>query len=240
MAGQSSPSPDYSNREGQRRISPLITLIMKRSAIYAMTVCFLFTLNGCYQGQRQSPSPAGAEQTGQQNPSVTGPFGEQVAEPTKKSPFEQPQKVQAGAGSLESEVAGTLKPPALKGIDSRISAYNRKMTKWNELDGKSATGGLSPEIAAKMGGCYQELQKMLSSYNTLRSAVVLGDGSDVAENSVYNSKMQALQQGDIEFLEGECGGLLERHPGCSGKRRPVGCHDWRTAAGCGNRHARGQ
>ncbi len=143
-----------------------------------------------------------------QDKAINGPFGEQIPEPEKQSPFNQPQTAEAGEDPLQSEISGILKPPALEVIDKRISEYNKKLAKWNELDSKSGTSGLSAEHAARMGGCYQELQKRISEYSTLRNAVERGDRSDVAKNSVYSSKMQELQQADIDFLEGVCGQLL--------------------------------
>lgn len=176
--------------------------------MYGVAVCFLLTLNGCYQTQKQLPSSVESEEARRKNPTVTGPFGEQIPEPARKTPFEQTQFADTGGNPLQSEISGTLKPPALENIDKRITEYNRKLVKWNELDSKSGTPGVSAEQASQMGGCYQELQKNLSGYSTLRNAIESGDHSDVAENSVYSAKMLELQQGDILFLEGGCGRLL--------------------------------
>ena len=173
-----------------------------------MAVCFLFSLNGCYQAQRQPATPAGVERGGQQGSAATGPFGEQIPDQTRKSPFEQQQTAEPTENPLESEISGTMKPPALKAIDSRISEYNRKIAQWHELENAAKITGFDPEAVARMGGCYQDLQKILNGYNTLRTAVVLGDSSNVAENSVYSSRMQLLMQDDIQFLEGDCGSLL--------------------------------
>lgn len=169
-----------------------------------MAVCFLFSLNGCYQAQRQPATPIGVERSGQQGSAATGPFGEQIPDQTRKSPFEQQQTAESTENPLESEISGTMKPPALKAIDSRISEYNRKIAQWHELENAAK----DPEAVARMGGCYQDLQKILNGYNTLRTAIVLGDSSNVAENSVYSSRMQLLMQDDIHFLEGDCGTLL--------------------------------
>jgi len=195
---------------------------MKKSTIYVMAVCILFTLNGCYQAQRQPATPVDAEMSGQRGSAATGPFGEQIPDQARKSPFEQQQAPGSTENPLESEIAGTMKPPALKAIDNRISEYNRKIAQWHELENAATTTGLDPDAVARLGGCYQDLQKILNGYNTLRTAVVLGDSSNVAENSVYSSRMQLLMQDDIQFLEGDCGGLLSGAQASAGQQaKPV-------------------
>ena len=181
---------------------------MKRSIIHVVVFFFLLSLGGCYKAQTQYPPPAGSVAGSQQDATVTGAFGEPVPEPGKASPFDQAGAVDTGANPMQTEIAGDLKPPALATIESRISEYNNKLAKWNELDSKAGTAGLSPEQAARLGTCHQELQTLLGGYKTLHNAVASGDRSDVAGNSVYNAKMQELQQRDIRFLEGDCGALL--------------------------------
>ena len=194
-----------------------------------MTVCLLLTLNGCYQAQRQPPSPGGIDETGQQGQTVTGPFGEQIPDPARRSPFDQSGTMEPGSDSLESEVAGTMKPPALKAIDSRISEYNRKVAQLNELEGRSMTTAVDPEVTARIGGCLQETQRILGGYTTLRTAVVLGDSSNVAENSVYSARMQELQQADIRFLEGNCKELFGRVQAAPGPQSALpGAHPQET------------
>jgi len=158
------------------------------------------------------PPPVLPDATQPQAKVINGPFGEQLPEPEKQSPFDQSQGSEIGDNSLESEISGALKPPELQAIDGRISAYTAKVARWNELEGKAGTPDLSADQAARLGGCYQEIQRILSGYSTLRNAVERGDRGDVAENSVYSSKMRELQQVDIAFLESACGPLLSGSP----------------------------
>ncbi len=185
---------------------------MKISAKFALAACLSVFLNGCYQSQRQMPPPVLPDETQAQGKVINGPFGEQLPEPERQSPFDQPQAEEVGGNPLQSEISGSISSPNLQVIDGRISAYTAKVARWNELESKSGTPDLSADQAARLGGCYQEIQRILSGYNTLRSAVERGDRGDVAENSVYSGKMQELQQGDIAFLESACGPLLSGSP----------------------------
>lgn len=181
---------------------------MKIPAKYALAVCLVLALGGCYQSQRQMPPPVRPDQAAQQKQIINGPFGDEIVEPERQSPFDQPQTAEVTENPMQSEISGTLKPPALTVIDDRIYEYNQKLKRWNELDSQAETGKLSEEQIARMGDCLRELQRILSGYTTLRGAVERGDRGDVAENSVYIAKMQGLQQSDIVFLEGICGQLL--------------------------------
>jgi tetratricopeptide (TPR) repeat protein len=167
-------------------------------------------IGGCARTGGQEPPGVGAENQPIQEKTIAGPFGEQIAEPPKTSPFAQPLEQQASPDPLAAESSGALKPPALDGIKARIDAYGRKFVRWNALN--TADSQLSEEQKALMGACYQQMQRILADYNTLRTAVEGSDPGDIAANSVYNAKMQAVQQADIELVEGECGALVEPEP----------------------------
>lgn len=145
-----------------------------------------------------------------QERTITGPFGEQIAEPVKTSPFARPLEQQEGAGLLAAESSGGLKPPALEGIHARIDAYGKKFVRWNALN--TAGSQLSEEQKAMMAGCYQKMQRILADYNTLRTAVEGSDPGDIAANSVYSARMLAVQQADLELVDGECGALVAPEP----------------------------
>ncbi len=155
----------------------------------------------------------GAENAPIQETTIAGPFGEQIAEPPKASPFARPLEQQGSSDPLAAESSGALKPPALVGITARIDAYGRKFARWNALN--TTDSQLSDQQKALMAGCYQKMQRILADYNTLRTAVEGSDPGDIAANSVYNAKMQAVQQADIELVEGECGALVEPEPASS-------------------------
>ena len=149
----------------------------------------------------------GAESGPIQERTIAGPFGEQIPEPQRTSPFAQPLEQQAGADSLAGESSGALKPPALAAINARIDAYGSKFARWNKHN--PAGSPLSEEQKALMGNCYQRMQRILADYNTLRTAIEGSDPGDVAANSVYIARMQVVQQADIELVEGDCGALVE-------------------------------
>lgn len=181
---------------------------MKKTLFLAPALCCLLTFSGCSQSQKQMPSRMGAETPPVQEKTITGPFGEQIPEPEKSSPFEQPLETQHADAALQSETSGALKPPSLAAIDGRIAAYGKKFARWNELNSPSDTAPLNQEQSGEMAECYQKMQRILADYNTLRTAIEGGDRGDVAANSIYSMKMQNLQTTDIEFVESACGRLL--------------------------------
>jgi hypothetical protein len=181
---------------------------MKKILFLAPALCCLLALSGCSPSQKQTSSQMGADSPPVQEKTITGPFGEQIPEPEKTSPFEQSQETQHADAGLQSETSGALKPPSLTVIDGRIAAYGKKFARWNELNTPSDAASRTEEQTGEMTQCYQKMQRILADYNTLRTAVEGGDRSDVAANSIYNMKMQNLQAIDIDFVEGACGQLL--------------------------------
>jgi tetratricopeptide (TPR) repeat protein len=181
---------------------------MKKTLLLATALSCLAMLGGCYQAQKQTPSPMGSEDTIIEERTIAGPFEEDLPGSAGASPSRQQTASRDAGADLESETSGAMKPPALEAIDGRIAAYGKKFARWNALNSASAPSALNREQAAEMADCYQRMKQLLAGYTTLRSAVESGDRSDVAANSMHGMKMQELQRTDIEFVEGSCGSLL--------------------------------
>ena len=179
---------------------------MHKTLVTAAALCGLLAIGGCAQpGRQTTPAPepvAGPilERT------LGGPSDQRSAEPAGGA-FDQPTAPQEIDAALRDEASGALKPPSLDAIAARIEAYGGKFRRWNELNA-GADRQLSPEQQAMMRDCYQQMQRILADYNTMRTAVETGDRSDVAANSVYSGKMQVLQQRDLDFVEGDCNRLV--------------------------------
>ncbi len=203
---------DYSVRNPatvkKRRETIPYTLTMKKTLLLAAALSCLAMLGGCYQAQKQTPSPMGSEDTNIEERTIAGPYQEDLPGSAGASPSGQQAASRDAGAALESETSGAMKPPALEAIDSRIAAYGKKFARWNALNSASAPSALNREQAAEMADCYQQMKQLLAGYSTLRSAVESGDRSDVAANSMYGMKMQELQRTDLEFVEGTCGSLL--------------------------------
>ncbi len=181
---------------------------MKKTLLLAAALSCLTMLGGCYQAQQQTPSSMGSEDTFIEERTIAGPPADQLPESAGPSPSGRQAASRGTDAALESETSGAMRPPALEAIDGRIAAYNRKFARWNTLNSTSAPSVLNQEQTAEMADCYQQMQRLLAGYTTLRTAVESGDRSDVAANSMYSMKMQELQRSDIEFVEGACGSLL--------------------------------
>ena len=181
---------------------------MKKTLILATALSCLAMLGGCYQAQKQTPSPMGAEDSLIEERTIAGPSEEDLSGSAGASPSGQQAASRDAGAALESETSGAMKPPALEAINGRIAAYGKKFARWNALNSASAPSALNQEQAAEMADCYQRMKQLLAGYTTLRTAIESGDRSDVAANSMFSMKMQELQRTDIEFVEGACGPLL--------------------------------
>ena len=180
---------------------------MKKIRITVASLCTLLAIGGCAQPGRQTAQPMEPASGPIQERTINGPLDEQPAQPAGGTSLDQPAGPQDLDAALQDEASGALKPPSLDAITARIEAYGRKFTRWNQLN-TGADEQLSREQRAMMGDCYQQMQRILADYNTMRTAVEAGDRSDVAANSVYSGKMQVLQQRDLEYVESDCGRLV--------------------------------
>ncbi|PID77030.1 MAG: hypothetical protein CSB24_03555 [Deltaproteobacteria bacterium] len=158
---------------------------------YALPLCGLLLLPGCIPPKRQINHPD------MQPPhEMDGKAGnhKQVDENTGKVIFER-------------EMPHSSFVPPLAYMDKRISAYGRKLEKWQELDEKGSVMGVSQEEAEKMIQCFKELQVILADYSSLREAAMQpGNNSDYG--SIGEDKFMTVQKKDIDFLESDCGKKL--------------------------------
>ncbi len=123
--------------------------------------------------------------------------------------LERPKYMDIGEQQEEpiQESGGVVLPSDLY-INDRISEYERKLDRWEELDRQSVTMKLKDEDAVQMVRCYRRLQDVLSGYTELRDKMLQADTMDVA-TKISNEEIFELQKSDIAFLENSCGRLLD-------------------------------
>jgi len=180
---------------------------MNKKFIAVAALSSLLAIGGCTQAGRQPAPPVEPTAGPIQERTIGEPFDDQAGKPAGGASFDRSTGSQDLEEALRDEASGALKPPSIEAITARIEAYGSKFRRWNELN-TGAGRQLTPEQRAMMGNCYQQMQRILADYNTMRTAVEAGDRSDVAANSVYSGKMQVLQQRDLEFVESDCGRLV--------------------------------
>lgn len=120
------------------------------------------------------------------------------------------------------ESGGVVLPSDLY-INDRISEYERKLDRWEELDRQSLTMKLKDEEAVQMVRCFRLLQDVLNGYTELRDKMLQADTMDVA-TKISNEEIFELQRSDVAFLENSCGRLLSdaEDKGAAWKQPEVG------------------
>lgn len=123
--------------------------------------------------------------------------------------LERPKYMDIGDQQEEpiQESGGVVLPSDLY-INDRISEYERKLDRWEELDRQSLTMKLKDEEAVQMVRCFRRLQDVLNGYTELRDKMLQADTMDVA-TKISNEEIFELQRSDIAFLENSCGRLLD-------------------------------
>lgn len=98
--------------------------------------------------------------------------------------------------------------PSMGYINDRIFEYGRKLDRWKDLDGRSLTVKLGEDDAALMVRCFRRLQNVLNGYTDLKTRMLLAEKVTIAER-IGSSEIFAVQKNDIDFIENECGRLLD-------------------------------
>jgi tetratricopeptide (TPR) repeat protein len=144
-----------------------------------------------------------------QPPSTTSSSPVYIQETIDGQSLERPKYMDIGEQQEEpiQESGGVVLPSDLY-INDRISEYERKLDRWEELDRQSVTMKLKDEDAVQMVRCYRRLQDVLSGYTELRDKMLQADTMDVA-TKISNEEIFELQKSDIAFLENSCGRLLD-------------------------------
>ncbi|MBW1637340.1 MAG: hypothetical protein JRJ68_13850 [Deltaproteobacteria bacterium] len=110
------------------------------------------------------------------------------------------------ASVVEEDIEVTL--PSMAYVNDRIFEYGRKLERWKELDSQSIDQELDNEEVAGMVQCFRDLQQVMNGYGSLRSAM-LQARKIAAAKKISNDEILDLQKNDIDFLESECGRMLE-------------------------------
>ncbi|MCF8056476.1 MAG: hypothetical protein K9K37_07540 [Desulfocapsa sp.] len=97
--------------------------------------------------------------------------------------------------------------PNIEYVKGRVSAYDRKLDRWKELDNQTVVMEIDEESSEEMLRCLRELQKVLSGYNRIYESLQRQDFMG-STGLVSGREMMKLEQRDITFLESSCGRLL--------------------------------
>ena len=101
--------------------------------------------------------------------------------------------------------------PSMTYVNERLAEYGKKLDRWRELDRESSATAVSPEESAELISCFQQLQKVMNGYSTLR-ANMLDSMNAAAAKTVSVGTARDLYKTDIDFLESRCGLMLTDKP----------------------------
>ena len=100
--------------------------------------------------------------------------------------------------------------PSMTYVNERLAEYGKKLDRWRELDRQSAATAVSPEESSELISCFQQLQKVMNGYSTLRANML--DGMNMAAKTASVATARDLYKTDIDFLESRCGLMLTEKP----------------------------
>lgn len=93
-------------------------------------------------------------------------------------------------------------------VDRRLQSYRQKLEKWEKYESQASMLNLNQEITEQRVSCFLDLQKIVSGYSLLRDILVAGENGSLL-TGMTSDEIQALQESDIDFIEGFCGNLLD-------------------------------
>jgi tetratricopeptide (TPR) repeat protein len=173
--------------------------------ILVLTLCALFAA-GCAPSLKRPVSPKSDDVDVQQPGHVPGTF-DSSDERTRRTPYKPGQQqipIEPAQESIDNKMRFLL--PSSKFINDRILEYDKKLTRWKELDSQSAVLNLNREDTEKMVRCFRDIQKILSGYNHLHDLI---QQLNTDSPALFNEEeVLELQKNDIAFMEGECSRLL--------------------------------
>ncbi len=132
----------------------------------------------------------------------------QPVRPKVQPGVRQPAPLETGSGQPAESVADNdVLMPALTLINDRIFAYEQKLDAWKKLRERAETLHLDQEQVDRINTCRQELQDILLGYNALHQRL-LQKRSISSAQLLAGTALLDLEKRDIEYLEGDCSGLL--------------------------------
>ena len=134
-------------------------MIPNKYILTPLLCAFLFS--GCAPSLRSPASPK--TNTGeQQSTSAPGSFDPSTSdERTRRPPYRPGQQqipIEPAPESINAKMRFLL--PSSKFINDRILEYEKKLTRWKELDSQSAVLNLNREDTEKMVRCLRDIQKI--------------------------------------------------------------------------------
>ncbi|WP_457573716.1 tetratricopeptide repeat protein [Desulfolithobacter sp.] len=169
-------------------------------------------LGGCVAGQQViDPYKARSEREA----AMQAARQQEVREPAPLAPAPAPgQPSSPHVADVSPTIGDDLLMPVLALINDRIYAYEQKLEAWKEFRVRAEELGLDSEQQEKITSCQEQLQNLYVGYNGLHEALLQEDRLDAARLLATRSLLE-LEKKDIEFLEGDCPGLISGSGGAT-------------------------
>jgi len=196
---------------------------MKTSPLSAIVLFFsvAMLLSGCHQPVTQtddglySPGARGAARNYPGNKrgapggaaNAAGLPDSETAQGERQEYIDMPENQPIRTTTVKQEEA----LPSMTYVNERLAEYGKKLDRWRELDRQSAATAVSPEESAELVSCFQQLQKIINNYSTLR-ATMSDSANPATAKTAPVATTRDLYKTDIDFLESRCGLMLTEKP----------------------------
>jgi tetratricopeptide (TPR) repeat protein len=181
-------------------------MIPNKYILVPLLCALLFS--GCAPSLRSPASPKTNTGEAQQPAPVPGSFDAATNdEKTKRPPYRPGQQqipIESAPESINTKMRFLL--PSGKFINDRILEYDKKLTRWKEIDNQSAVLNLNREDTEKMVHCFRDIQKILNGYNHMHE--LIQQINSTSPVTINEEDILELQKNDIAFMEGECNRML--------------------------------
>lgn len=107
----------------------------------------------------------------------------------------------------EEPVRRETQRAALSSINTRIQAYEKKVSEWRDVRRKFGPTQLSTEQMNRIDACESDLRNILLEYKNL-AVQLRQETSEVAFHTLANNELMRLNYQDIDYLESGCSAFL--------------------------------
>jgi tetratricopeptide (TPR) repeat protein len=182
-------------------------IMIPNKYILAPLLC-AFLFSGCAPSLRSPAPPKTSTGETQQSAPTPGSFDPATPdERTKRPPYRPGQQqvpIEPTPESMNIKMRFLL--PSSKFVNDRILEYEKKLSRWKDIDNQSAVLNLNREDTEKMVHCFRDIQKIMNGYNNMHD-LIQQTNTDTPV-TITEEDILELQKNDIAFMEGECNRML--------------------------------
>ncbi len=139
--------------------------------------------------------------------SLSGCIEKKIVDPYPgHPPVQPPPTVSGNLAASQTNYARAVLMPALARVSERISSYDRKAGRWQQL----STGGsqvITPDQVGRINSCRSRADDLRDGYKRLHSQL-LAHQSVEGSRTLVTVTLPAYEQKDIAYLEGGCSQLV--------------------------------